>query len=42
MLWRAESDGKSCTGFRFFNWRAPQPLEGASVLISVSGPGKNP
>lgn len=40
MLWRAESDGKSCTAFRFRSWRAPQPLEGASVLVSVSGPTK--
>lgn len=42
MLWRAESDGKGCVGFHFRNWRAPQPIERGSVLVSVSGPKKNP
>lgn len=42
MLWLAESDGKSCAGFRFLNWRAPQPIEKGSVLVSVSGPEKVP
>ncbi|MDD5303789.1 MAG: hypothetical protein PHS14_11860 [Elusimicrobia bacterium] len=42
MLWLAESDGKSCADFRFRNWRAPQPLEASSVIVSVSGPGKIP
>lgn len=37
MLWLAESDGKSCVGFRFENWRAPQPVETSSVLVSVAG-----
>ncbi len=40
MLWLAESDGKSCSAFRFRSWRAPQPLEGSSVLVSVSGQPK--
>lgn len=42
MLWLAESDGKSCSGFRFLNWRAPQALDASSVLVSVSGPKKIP
>lgn len=42
MLWLAESDGKTCAGFRFLNWRAPQPIEASSVLVSVSGPEKIP
>lgn len=42
MLWLAESDGKTCAGFRFLNWRAPQPIEASSVLVSVSGTGKIP
>ena len=42
MLWLAESDGRSCVAFRFLNWRAPQPIETSSVLVSVSGPGKIP
>lgn len=42
MVWFAESDGKSCAGFRFQNWRAPQPIEKGSVLVSVTGPKKNP
>lgn len=42
MLWRAESDGKSCAGFRFRNWRAPQAIEKGSTYVSVSGPEKIP
>jgi len=37
MLWRADSDGKSCTGFSFRNWRAPQAIEKGSVYVSVPG-----
>lgn len=37
MLWAAESDGKSCTGFRFNSWRRPRAIETGSVLVSVSG-----
>lgn len=42
MLWLAEDDGKSCSGFRFLDWRAPQPVETSSVLVSVSGPDAPP
>lgn len=42
MMWLAESDGKSCVGFRFLNWRAPRAVETSSVIVSVSGPEKNP
>ena len=42
MMWRAESDGKTCAAFRFRNWRAPQAIEKGSVYVSVSGPGKIP
>lgn len=42
MLWRADGDGKSCSGFSFRNWRAPQAIEKGSVYVSVSGPGKIP
>lgn len=42
MLWLAESDGKSCVGFRFLDWREPQPVETSSVLVSVFRPGKIP
>lgn len=37
MLWLAESDGTACVGFRFRNWRAPQPIDKGSVLVSISG-----
>ncbi|MCM2303941.1 MAG: hypothetical protein NDJ72_04515 [Elusimicrobia bacterium] len=42
MLWAAESDGKSCAGFRFENWRSPQAIDKGSILVSVSGPEKIP
>ena len=40
MLWIAEAGPKTCSAFRFSNWRKPQPLQGSSVMVSVSG--KNP
>lgn len=36
MLWIAESGPKTCSAFRFKNWRDPQPLNGPSVLVSVT------
>lgn len=36
MVWFAEEGRTSCSGFRFDNWRAPQPLDAGSVLVSVS------
>jgi hypothetical protein len=42
MLWRADSGRRSCAGFAFRNWRAPQAIEKGSAYVSVSGPEKIP